>query len=268
VRRVLLILCSGAFVAGCGDGDPGDLSLVPHEGSSILGDGSRLYQINDPESPQRAANKSDVTVTATTVVVVDTFDETGDGSSAGNLYIEDLPVDGKQPAFGGVTLFNTSFNPPTLRVGPGDVIDIRGSYEEFAGPSSFPFDPGETLPEIVSGTATLRFEYKVPEPVTVDIKDLTTYETGRKWIGMLIRLENVTAQADGFKSTSGRWSTKLDVPGFTNTKKLPTITNALFEAESSGIEFKTGTLYKSVVGVCQFFFNFSVSPRSAEDITP
>ncbi|MEZ4227022.1 MAG: hypothetical protein R3B13_39150 [Polyangiaceae bacterium] len=264
-RWLPVLLCALAATA-CGEGEPGDLALAPKPKGDILGDGLRLSQINDPSLP-RPVDGSEVNVTGISVLAVDSFDETGDGASVGNIYAQDLPIQGAPPPYGGITLFGSSFNPPTLRVAPGDVVDVRGAYEEFPGPPSSLFDPGETLPEIVSGALRLRFEHVVPEPITIPLSDLASYATGRKWIGMLVRVENVSAQSDGFKSSSGRFSVRLDVPG-TADSDLPTINNALNDIESAPVSFAAGTKYASVVGVVQYFFNFAIGPRSAADITP
>ncbi len=255
-----------AVATGCSDGEPGDVALAPKPKGDVRGSGSRLSELNDPANP-RPPDGSEVDVTGITVLTVDTFDETNNGASVGNLYAQDLPVDGTVPPFGGITLFNTSFNPPTLRVAPGDVVDVRGAYEEFLGPPSSPFDPGESLPEIVGGTVKLRFEHVVPEPITIPLQDLASYDTGRKWIGMLVRVENVKAQSDGFKAGSGRFSVRLDVPGVAESD-LPTINNALYDVESAPVSWATGTQYTSVVGIVQFFFTFAIGPRSEADITP
>src|SRR4030095_14947345 len=105
----------------------------------------------------------------------------GDGASAGNIYVQDLPVDGKTPPFAGLTLYNSSFNPPSLRVAPGDVVDMRGTYQLFKGPSSAPFTAPAVLPELVSGTVTLRVAASPPAPITIPLADLATFETGKKW---------------------------------------------------------------------------------------
>lgn len=256
------LICASA----CSDGAPGDLALTPKPKGDVRGDGLRLAELNNPANP-RPSEGTEVNVTGITVLAVDTFDETNNGSSAGNIYAQDLPVQGAVPAFGGITLFNASFNPPTLRVAPGDVVDVRGAYEEFLGPPSSPFDIGESLPEIVGGTIRLRFEHVVPEPITIKLEELASYETGRKWIGTLVRVENVTAQSDGFKGGSGRFSVRLDVPGVADSD-LPTINNALYDVEAAPVSFASGTKYASVVGIVQFFFNFAIGPRSAADISP
>ncbi len=266
VRSSTTLLLTLLTCLACGDRGPGDLSKVPPQGSDVQGDGVRLAELNDPKNP-RPPQGSQVFVTGAMVVAVDGFDETANGSSAGNIYAQDLPVDGVQVPYSGITLFNTSFNPPTLRVTQGDVIDIRGAYEEFPGPSSSPFEEGKTLPEIVGGTASLRFESEPATPVTIPLVDLASYETGRQWIGVLVRLENVVAQSDGFKASSGRYSVRLEVPGLTGNQ-LPAINNAFFDLEKSGHDFTQGTTYSSVVGVVQYFYSFTISPRSAADIVP
>jgi hypothetical protein len=263
VQRFLCALILPPLLIACSDGSPGDLALVPKPEGNILGNGARLYELNDLTSAKHPKQDAEVIATGVSVVIVDSFDETHNGSSAGNVFAEDLPVDGKVPPFGGITLFDVSFSPPTLRVGPGDVVDIRGSYQEFAGPSSSPFNAGQSLPEIVGSTVSLRFEYKPLDPVLVDIADLGSYDTGRKWIGMLARIENVTAQANGSASASGRYSIKLDVP---NAQSIPTISNGLFDLENSGVPLTAGTSYKSITGVIEYFYNFTICPRSAADI--
>lgn len=275
--RALLTALSISVLAACSDGEPGDLDLVPHSPPSIVGNGSRLSELN-ALGPQHPANGTLVSVTGVSVLWVDEFDETSNGSSAGNVYAEDLPIQGVTPPYGGITLFDSSFNPPTLRVGPGDVVDIRGTYEEFAGPSSSPFsclkydevDTSKcllqaTLPEIVGGAISLRFEGKVPEPVEINLDDLAKYETGRQWLGMLVRVKNVKAAEGGYKSSAGRYSIRLAANGVTDAKQLPTLTNALFDLENSGVPTAQDTVYPSVVGIVQYFYNFQIAPRSAAD---
>lgn len=271
--RAHLLLPLLPFAVACGGGAPGDLDKVPPSGANIVGNGLRLSQIND-RAGAHPPDGTVVTVTGVSVIAVDTYDETADGDSFGNLYAQDLPVGGPTPEYGGITLFDSSFSPPTLRVAPGDVVDVRGTYDEFEGPSSSPFtcanaqdaESCESLPEIVGGNLSLRFEGKVPEPRVIPLSELASYETGRKWIGMLVRVENVTAQSAGFKSSSGRFSVRLDVAGVSDAKKLPTINNALLDVEGTKLPFDTGTKYKSVTGVVQYFYNFAISPRSKDDI--
>lgn len=278
--RHFALVCLWPLTLACSDGAPGDLSRIPDAGGSIVGNGDRLADLND-YAKNHPSDGTIVHVTGVSVLAVDNFDETHDGSSAGNVYVQDLPDPklGVPPPYGGITLFAPSYSPPTLRIAAGDVVDVRGEYDEFTGPSSSMFtcledDGGSppictryaSLPEIVGGNISLRFEYKIPEPQTIPLSDLASYETARRWIGMLVRVENVSAQSPGYKSASGRYSVRLDVAGVTDATKLPTINNALLDLEATGINFAQGTKYKSVVGVVQYFYNFSISPRSAADI--
>lgn len=268
-----LLLLGGLSLLACDEGGGGDQPPIePTPG--VVGDGLRLATLNDPDNPRPDATQ-DLIVTGVSVVAVDSFDETQDGASAGNVFAQDL-VDEAEPhqacsqvacTYSGVTVFDPSYSPPALRVAPGDVVDIRGRYDEFPGPASNPFDAGQTLPEIVGGTLSLRFEHHVPEPITIDLNDLKEYDTGRQWLGMLVRVENVRIFSDGFESGAGRYSARLDVGAGVAAPALPTITNALFPVEDSGLPMTAGTTYSSVVGVVQYFFNFSIAPRSAEDLT-
>lgn len=272
LRRSLTVAL--LFLAACGSNEDGDLAKVPGSPPGVLGNGSRLSDLNDPAKP-RPAPGAEVFVSGVAVVAVDTYDETQNGSGAGNIYVQDVATAGAPPPYGGITLFDASFNPPSLRVAPGDVVDVRGAYEEFPGPPGSLFEPGETLPEIVGGSITLRFEYAVPEPIVVPIEDFASYETGRKWIGMLVKVENVVAAGDlycGPAPSSGsacdvpgrRHSIELTVPGVADG--LPTVTNALSDIKQSGVALTAGTEYASIVGIAQYFFNFSIAPRSAADI--
>lgn len=133
------------LLVGCSDGDLGDLARIPPVKGDVRGTGARLSDLNDPSKPQPTEG-AEVNVTGVTVVAVDEYDETNNGSSIGNLYVQDLPIDGQVPPYGGITLFDTSFNPPALRVAAGDVVDVRGGYSEFAGPRAAPSPKGRPCP--------------------------------------------------------------------------------------------------------------------------
>ncbi len=267
--RVLGSVLVVLLVAGCSGSQGGD--SVPRGTASATGNGYKLDVLNDPSKPAVNPDR-DIEVTGVSVLAVDNYDETKDGKSAGDIYVEDLvdpkAKDSLADGYHGVEVFAPSFNPPDLRVALGDVVDIRGRYQLFAGPSSFPFPAGQFLPELVGGTISLRFEYSVPAPVTIDVKDLTDYKTGRKWLGMLVKVENVRISADGTAATSGRYSAQLDVGAGVPLGQVPTVTNALFDLGGSKLQMTAGTTYKSIVGVVQYFQNFSIAPRSAGDFAP
>lgn len=260
-----LLLASGTFaLAACsGHASGGAGEYVPPSEPNPLGSGSRLAELNDPSRPRPAPNAR-VNVTGVVVVANDTYDETHDGKSVGALFVEDAVE--APPPFAGIEVFNAAFSPPNLRVAPGDVLDVSAQYQEFGGPSSLPFPVGETLPELSNGTVTLRFEWKVPPTTTIGLADLLTYDEGRQWLGMLVTLEDVAIAMDGSSDSAGRFSAPLNVGGGVALSKVPTVTNALFGLESSGIELKKGARFKSITGVVQYFVRFSIAPRSAADI--
>jgi hypothetical protein len=249
-------------LGGCGGGG-GDQTLP--RSPDVRGSGARLAELNDPANP-RPSPDDPVLVTGVVVTAIDEYDETADGSSAGNAFAQDLAAEAA--AYSGITLFDWNGTPPAFRPAPGDVVDVRGKYEEFTGPAEpNAFDEGETLPEISGASVALRFEHEPPEPRRVPLADLASYETGRRWIGVLARIENVRLYADGSASSSGRFSAKLWVED-TPLEDLPSVTNALFDLEQSGVELTAGTELGAVVGVVEYFYAFSIAPRSAADLEP
>lgn len=251
-----LAACSGHAAGGAGE-------YRPPPDPNPLGSGSRLADLNDPSHPRPAPN-AQVNVTGVVVVANDTYDETHDGKSVGALFVEDAME--APPPFSGIEVFNPSFSPPDLRVAAGDVLDVTAQYQEFGGPSSVPFPAGETLPELSNGTVSFRFEWAVPPPTTIGLADLLAYDKGRQWLGMLVTIEDVTLAVDGASDSAGRFSAPLNVGGGVKLAKVPTVTNALFALESSGIAMTAGTHFASITGVVQYFVRFSIAPRSAADL--
>lgn len=250
------------LTAACSDGGGGDKSRAPDDG--VMGNGQRLSEVNNPQSASRPANNSYVSITGAVVNAVDLYDETGDGDSSGNLYVQDF---GQNPQpFGGIIVFNATYSPANLKVFPGDVVDIWGVYQEFPGPASSPFEGGATLPEIVSGTVTLRFESNPPEPKTIDISELYDYKTGRQWLGMLVRVENVKLFDSLYVASSGRESARIDLGAGREVGKLPAINNALIKLSDLDVSWPKGKVFKSVTGVVSFFHNFTIAPRSKDDL--
>ena len=257
-----------AAAAGCTSplGDP----AADAGGPTPLGSGLRLHQIippatgdkvdGFPPNPMHPAQNQLVSVTGESVITVDTFDETMDGKSVGSLYVQDV---GSQLPYSGIECYSTLYQPASLKVAPGDVIDLYGQYQDFAGPSTALFPLGQALPEMAKPNATFRFEYTVPTPVVVDPNDFSTadedhFYMGQRWLGMLVEVKGGTLgtwTADG----KGRLSGNI-VPNATGVA----IDNELFDMKAS--DYPPGTTFKSIVGVPTFFFSFHIAPRSATDI--
>jgi hypothetical protein len=250
-----------ALAPSCGSQE-GDQPVVP-SAPPPAGKDLRIHEIRDPESPTKASTDTTVAVSGAVVVAVDRFDETGDGKSAGTIYVSDL---GSQTAFSGISLFNPSFIPGNLRVGAGDALDLRGTYQEN---QTLPieFAPGFFLVQLSNAIGTFRFDAKVPDPVEIDIGELENYETGRKWLNMLVTVKNVTISGEPFGS-NGRQSYNLLPTERSDCKeavpKAPTLVNEL--ADLTPLNIQANATIKSITGVVTFFCNLHIAPRDATDV--
>ncbi len=262
-----------ALASACGldPGDPHSTPFVPPP----EGRGDRIFDISDPASENKAPHKTPVSVSGAVVVVVDTYDETKQGNSAGTIYVNDL---GSNSPYSGLSLFNPSFIPGNLRVSAGDTLDLRGEFQENQD-IPLQFAPGAFLVQIASPIATYRFDAKVPEPIDINIEDLANYDTGRKWLNMLVRVRGVKLYRDAFflddnkRPSSGRngrvgsplLQVENDKTGCADPfPKAPTLVNELFDIVP--LELKENTEIKELVGLVTFFCNLHIAPRSAADI--
>jgi hypothetical protein len=249
---------------------------------SPLGSGYRLRQITPPKAgdmadgippnPLHPVQNQIVNVTGVSVVTVDTFDETMNGKSIGSLYIEDVGAwvgaDGGAPgtaaAFAGIECYSTSYQPASLKVSPGDVIDLNGEYQDYLGPSGSTFTASQVLPELAKPTAVFRFEYNAPSPVVIDVNDLNVtdqahYDKGARWLGMLVQVNNVSVTSPPTES-----SLRVSAPLTADTLNGASIDNELYDLKVT--DYPTGTTFTSIVGVVTYFYDFHIAPRSAADL--
>jgi hypothetical protein len=255
-----------ALLAGCDSqfGDTPSQPLVP----PAAGKDHRLYEIRDPAASKdvKAVPGATVMVSGVVVVAVDTYDETKNGKSLGTIYVADL---GSQKPYSGISLFNPTWVPGNLRVGAGDALDLKGQYQEN---TTIPvaFAPGSALIQIASPVGTFRFEASVPNPAEIDINDLSTFDTGKKWLNMLVTVKNVTVQRSLFPTpASGRDSSVLLPEPKSGActdpfPKMPAIVNELMDLDP--LQIKQGQVLESLTGVVTFFCNLHIAPRSAADI--
>jgi len=268
-------LAASLFVllaAACSDtGDSGQGDPPSKPTADPCGAGTRLADVvGDPSwiDPNDDDSKScgypidkPVSLAGLRIVAIDRFDETSDGST-GNFYAQDACA--TPGAYQGMTIYAPSFSPPDMRLFPGDVVDLLGNLMEFRGPSTGPFPFCRTLPE-VGGTLTFRFELGPNlTPHTIPLTDLKTYETARPWLGMLVRVENVTISGDPYES-KGRFSVPMDVGGGIPQSDVPSISNELFDMKTLGPPLAQGAMFKSVTGIITYFYGFKIAPRSADD---
>lgn len=278
----LPVIAFASLATACGNfSGGGDSPTEPV--ASVLGNGSRISDYFgeatwfNPEDDESFAcsipDDFDVKITGVTVSAVDRFDEVTDGA-LGNLYVQD--VADKPGEYQGMTVFAPSFTPPDLRVAPGDVLDFFGVYTEFPGPSNGPFANCRTLPEI-SGAGTFRLEGLHPVPKVVTLSDILGYPKARRYLGMLITLQNVKISADPNSSkpnlpTGGRYTALIDRTGVDTTGvdvgDFPQISNELYDILNEGPPIAKGSEFKSVTGVLTYFYGFKIAPRSPADFVP
>lgn len=251
---------------GSQDGDPPvNKGVPPAEGKEL-----RIRDISDPASDKKAQHLQLVAVSGVRVIAVDQYDETKNGRSRGTIYVQDLLPDPKV-GYAGTSLFAPEFIPGNLRVGPGDVLDMRGTYQQNQNIGVVAFAPGATLDQIARPVATFRYEDKPAQPVLIDVNDLADYAKGRRWLNMLVKVENVEIQGALIEAQSGRASADI-TPGATGGQiacdapfpKPATITNELANLDSLDIRGKTRV--KSITGIVTFFCNLHLSPRSPADV--
>lgn len=264
---LLVVLASLASLAACGtqSGDPHSNPGIPPVGGKDL----RIKDVGDPG----VANHKDllsqtVAISGAIVLAVDKFDETANGKSTGTIYVQDL---GSKDAYSGITLFAPTFNPGNLSISPGDVLDLNGEYTEAATiGATVTFAPGSVLPQIFKPVATFRYETQVPDPVDIDVNDLADFDKGRRWMGMLVRVKDITLTADAANDPkgSGRLAVNLTAGSggacTTPFPKPPQMTNDLFDVDALGL--KQGTKLASITGVVGFFCNLHLAPRTPDDI--
>lgn len=250
-------------------GSTGDLPSKPV--ADPCGAGLRLSDVVGPATwinPKDNASDTcvypadrSVSLAGLRIVAIDRYDETGDGAT-GNYYAQDACA--TIGPYQGMTVYAPSFSPPDLRLFPGDVVDLLGNLMEFPGPTSGPFPYCRTLPEI-GGTLTFRFELgPTLAPITIPLLDLKTYDTARPWLGMLVRIENVTVVGKPYES-KGRFSASMNVGGGIPQADVPAISNELFDLKNLGPPIADGTKFKAVTGIITYFYGFKIAPRSADD---
>lgn len=285
-RSSLFLALAVLAVAGCsgtGDGGTGDPPSEPD--GDAYGDGRRVqdvvgeadwYDENNPDSidcdsPDRRRTR----ITGLTIVAVDEYDEAND-SRTGNVYAVQTPgKEGLEP-YSGITIRRPGKSPPDLRLFGNEVIDISGDYVEFLGPpSADPFGSCKTLPQM-EGTVTYRFDGGAIEPYplvpaqapSADVDrwaPLKSYEAARPFIGMLVRLENVTLTSVDISQSNGSLTANIDVGGGIDQSDQPKLSDELYDIQDSGPALAEGGTFASITGVVTYFYGFKIAPRSPAD---
>jgi hypothetical protein len=250
---------------GSQDGDPPvNKGVPPAEGKEL-----RIRDVRDPDSDKKAQHLQVVAVSGVRVIAVDQHDETANGRSRGTIYVQDLLPDPKV-GYAGISLFAPEFIPGNLRVGPGDVLDMRGTFQQNQNIGTAVFAPGATLDQLSRPVATFRYEDKPATPVLIDINDLSDYQKGRRWLNMLVKVENVEIQGAVFESGNQPRVSVALVPGGSSAAcedpfpKAPTLTNEL--ANLNELDIRGKTRVRAITGIVTYFCNLHLSPRSPADV--
>ncbi|HEY1957879.1 MAG TPA: hypothetical protein VGH28_19800 [Polyangiaceae bacterium] len=262
MKHGLTILVMGALALGAcskaSDNDPPQ-TLNPNP----LGPGDRLRDVQDPASQSYAPNQN-VDVTSVVVTAVDEFDETHNGKSRGTIFVQD--ADQALP-YAGISLYSPTYVPANLRLAPGDVVDMNGQYvEQQTIGTTVNFAPA-FLPQMSKPQVQLQFETQEPQPVEVPLSDLQSFDTARKWIGMLVVVKDVTMfAAPSASDSSGRVSAAI-----TNDANSAALNNELWDLQpwtgtNTSNSFAAGTHFASVTGIVDFFFNIFLCTRSMNDL--
>jgi hypothetical protein len=233
-----------------------------------LGNGLRLREVQDATQnacgSQSCANQN-VNVTSVVVTAVDNFDETQNGKSRGTIFVQDADISGP---YAGVSMYAPTFVPANLRLAPGDVINMNGQYvEQTTIGTTVNFAP-DFLPQMNKPQVVQSFETQLPTPTVIPMSDLLQFSTGRKWIGMLVTILDVTVPNAPSPSDSTGLRITADLTSILNG---PAINNELFDLQAwngsnTSSSFAPGTHFKSITGIVDFFFSLFIAPRSMADL--
>jgi hypothetical protein len=264
MRTVSALACLAVCVGACQTlaSDP----PAPYD-ASPLGTGLRIADIQNPSSASyqyaiaNPAKGALVNVSSVVVSWIDTFDETKDGKSRGTVYIQDV---GSAAPYSGISVFEASYVPASLRLLPGDVLDFSGPYQEVTSIGTAIFNAGTTLPQLAKPVGDFRYEFRTPDPVPIELSDLNelTYATGRKWEGMLVTIHDVSVAAG--VSASNRVTYLMGQADGSFDLNNAAISNELYNLGAT--DFPAGTHFSSVTGIVTWFYSFQLAPRSAADL--
>jgi hypothetical protein len=245
-----------------------------------LGSGSRIAQVvqhyAQPDSgvPPSSASTAgiNVDITGAALVTIDDYDETHDGKSIGSVYVQDVN-NGPSPPYSGIQLYKPTYSPANLLVAPGDVIDMTGLYQNYAYSS---FGKNEFYPELSEPIVSFRFVYQAPPPTVIDPNDISavvatstdakTFAKGVQWSSMLVEVDDVTIIGN-YTDSAGRLQLYFKTPTFANGtgENDTSFANQLFDLDPTASAYATGQTYSKVYGICNYFFSFTISPRSPAD---
>jgi hypothetical protein len=261
-RIAFLAASLSLALIGCRGGGGGDDVMGDDQMGSDGGSNAGEVTIQEVQNDAMASG-TQLELRGVVITAIDIY-----GDRTGDVYISE-PEGG---AFSGVKVFGTPIDTlATLHV--GDLVDITNAEKHEACNQAAPcgtviFRDGASITEVQGVTAGSLTITKVgtgtlPTPAVVDAKAIAQMPTAarlaewEKWEGVLVSVQNarqlnaLTSFDDGddqkqFSATSGI--------------KIQTSLADL------GTDPGTGTCYTSITGIGDFFFDYLVLPRSADDL--
>ncbi len=265
MRTAVLVTGLSLFLAACGASTrPGDAIVIPEPGSGpdcrtdANAAPNRIVCQRDPRSPTRRdpATMPIIDIDRAVVVAIDNFDETRDGKGRGAVYVQDVS---SNAPYSGVSLYRPTLMPASATPAPGDVFALTGGkYQENTTiGTTVVFPAGQYLPQLSYAAGAFAFEYVPPPPAEITPAVLADWDTGKGYIGMLVKLTNVSIASwkdDGKGRITGAMASGSNAPAMSN------------ELMDLGQSVQARSTFKSVTGVVTYFFSLKVAPRSSADL--
>jgi hypothetical protein len=237
---------------------------------SAYGTALRIKDVMNPAA--HTQSNAIVSISGAAFLWVDTFDETRDGKSVGTVFVQDAE---SQAPYSGASLYQPQYVPASLRLSPGDVIDMpTATYVADSSIGTATFDPGTFLIQFSKPDVTFRFDsYAPPVPAQINIDDLNQFDSGNQWNAMLVTVNNVTFKS-GLQNANGRvtaYLTSINAGTVELSNELFDVAswnNAQVDAGGGGGAIATGKTITSLTGIVTWFEGYHIAPRSPADIVP
>ena len=232
---IALLSCVCLIGKGCSDDDGGN-----NVNNNNIPADDTIYQAQDESHTDFIPEGETVQFENVVVTAVDNYGQ----------YTDDVFVmePGGGP-FSGIKLFNCQVSGGTLAdLSLGSIVHVSGVIEEFALPSD---TSGRTMTEITNGTIELVGQANPLDPELVaSAQTLMVDPTAEQYEGVLVAVENVRR-------------TGTNSFGDVNFTGGLVVGNDLMDADAATTD---GSCYSLVVGVIDYFFDYKLHPRIADDL--
>ncbi|MBI2389793.1 MAG: hypothetical protein HYV09_09395 [Deltaproteobacteria bacterium] len=264
-RLFLALALVATSACSSGGGDLNNLQENPKPLSTPIASQS------DPKT--RIGDGQTIRASGVVIVAVDAYDETKDGKGVGDIFVQDpLQPAPKGTPWSGLRLYRPTKNPPDLELAPGMGVDLTGDYLAFTGPpgpETNKFKPlGLAQPQASNASLTLTYEGRAPAPIDLTPEDIRDPFVAMQYASRLVRFKNVTLDSDfSLGRPEARTPIVVERTGKEETTGYLMVSSKFFPMhETTALNPKKGTTYKSITGVLDFFYTFKLCPRSVADI--